>query len=186
MKRPRAARWKLSLPALACLSCASAAGPAPFVELEHRWVEASQAHDTSALDRLLDDGFVDTTFRGGVRTKRDVLDGPPAGGPYRSIRLDELRVRRYGGTAIVTGVNVLQGPAAGDVARVRFTDVFVERRGGWRAVSAQETLEALPRAPQAEGRWREATPVRRPRSRPGWTSPASSGRRSRTGSCRPG
>ncbi len=51
---------------------------------------------------------------------------------------------RYGRTAVVTGVNVLRGPG-GDVARVRFTDVFVAQRGRWRAVSAQETLEGTPR-----------------------------------------
>ena len=92
------------------------------------------------LDGLLADGFVDSTFRGATRTKREVLAGPAAGGAYRSLRLDDLAVRTYGSTAIVTGVNVLRG-TAGDEVRVRFTDVFIRRRGRWRAVSAQETLQ---------------------------------------------
>jgi len=136
-------------PALALALLAAACAPrerepaASLVEVEHRWVEALQTHDTAALDELLADGFVDSTFRGGLRTKREILTGPPAGGPYRSVRLDELAVRRYGTTAVVTGVNVLRGPG-GDLARVRFTDVFVATHGRWRAVAAQETLQQQP------------------------------------------
>jgi len=127
-------------------ACASLGGAtaAQLIGIEHRWVEALETHDTAALDDLLAEGFVDSTFRGGVRTKREILAGPAAGGPYRSLRLDDLTVRTYGrSTAIVRGVNVLRGPA-GDLVRVRFTDVFVVQHGRWRAVSAQETLEEQP------------------------------------------
>ena len=121
--------------------CATAPSAAYFVDLEHQWVAALQAHDTAALNDLLDDSFVDSTFRGGTRTKHDVLTGPAAGGAYKSVRLDDVNVRAYGrSTAIVTGVNVLTGPA-GDTVRVRFTDVFCKSGLRWRAVSAQETLE---------------------------------------------
>ncbi|MGA7617731.1 MAG: nuclear transport factor 2 family protein [Thermoanaerobaculia bacterium] len=125
-------------------SCASAppSAPADLVAIEQQWVDALRTHDTAFLDRLLDDSFVDSTFRGGIRTKADVLTGPPAGGPYHSIRLEELKVRRYGrDTAIVTGVNVLEGKDPSDLARIRFTDIFLLRDGHWRAVSAQETLQ---------------------------------------------
>jgi len=136
----------LGIPALALttLACASAGSTttAQLTEVEARWVKALREHDTVALDRLLDDSFVDSTFRGTLRGKRDVLAGPPAGGPYHSIRLDDLAVRSYGrSTAIVTGVNVLQGKDAADIVRVRFTDVFVRQHGEWRAVAAQETVE---------------------------------------------
>ena len=129
---------------LLLLGCASVTptSDAQFVEIEQQWVEALRTHDVAALDRLLDDNFIDSTFRGTIRTKHDVLTGPPAGGAYRSIRLDDVVVRRYGSrTAIVTGVNVVQGAAADDIVRVRFTDVFVAKDGQWRAVSAQETLQ---------------------------------------------
>ena len=127
---------------LTAVGCATAAPPASyFEELEHRWVAALQAHDTAALSDLLDDSFVDSTFRGTTRTKHDVLAGPPAGGGYKSVRLDDVSVRTYRRTAIVTGVNVLQGPT-GDVVRVRFTDVFCKSGNAWRAVAAQETLQA--------------------------------------------
>jgi Domain of unknown function (DUF4440) len=140
----------------AAAGCASADRDlAPrLVDLEHRWVEALRTHDAAVLDRLLDDRFVDSTYRGALRTKNEVLTGPPAGGPYHSLRLEELAVRRAGrDAAVVTGVNVLQGATAADRVRVRFTDVFVRDHGAWRALSAQETVQAgpTPMPPGGEG-----------------------------------
>ncbi len=126
---------------LLVFGCATAPPATYFEDLEHRWLAALQAHDTATLNELLDDSFVDSTFRGATRTKSDVLTGPAAGGAYKSVRLEDVNVRTYRRTAIVTGVNVLQGPA-GDVVRVRFTDVFCKSRNAWKAVAAQETLEA--------------------------------------------
>jgi len=133
----------LALLALSLAACASSSRTATteLTAIEHRWVEALRTHDKATLDDLLAEGFLDSTFRGATRTKAEVLAGPAAGGPYRSVRLDDLAVRDYGSTAVVTGVNVLQGPA-GDTARVRFLDVFVRQRGRWRAVAAHETLQS--------------------------------------------
>ncbi len=125
------------------VACRSAASSADFAAIEEEWMAALQRHDTAVLDRLLDPSFLDSTFRGGIRTKADMLSGPPAGAGYRHLRFEDLNVRRFGGdTAVVTGVNVLQGATPGEIVRVRLTDVFVSRGGAWRAVSAQETVEA--------------------------------------------
>ena len=76
-----------------------------------------------------------------THSKADVLDGLPAR-PPRKIALSDLRVSLYRDFAIVRGRSVT-GPAGGPPsARVRFTDVFAYRDGRWRALSAQETLEA--------------------------------------------
>lgn len=136
--------------AIACLGlvllvagCARAPEPSSgdLVTLEHQWVAAIEHHDTARLDAILDDSFLDSTFRGDTRTKAQFLTGPRAAGKYHSIDLDDLKVRRYGDSAVVTGVNVLRGDGADDIVRVRFTDVFHLRDGRWRAVSAQETLQ---------------------------------------------
>ncbi len=135
-------RRSILLFALALLFGGCRSAPAPdFIRLEEKWIAALQQRDLPALRELLDDSFVDSTFQGTLRTKDDVLGGSAAGSRYRSVRLDDVRVRRYGSaTAIVTGVNVLQGPNGGELVRVRFTDVFRKIRGRWRAVTAQETL----------------------------------------------
>jgi ketosteroid isomerase-like protein len=115
-----------------------------FARIEQSWIEALQSHDTAALGRLLADDFLDSTWCGGVRTREQVLSGPPAAArPYHSVRLEELKVRTPGrDTAIVTGVNVLESADPEDRVRIRFTDVFVREDGRWRAVSAQETLQS--------------------------------------------
>jgi ketosteroid isomerase-like protein len=133
-------RRRLAAIVFVAAGCATAPSAGYFRDLENRWLAALQAHDTAALNELLDDSFVDSTFRGGTRTKNDVLTGPAVGGAYRSVRLDDVNVRTYGrDRVIVTGVNVLSGPG-GDTVRVRFTDVFRKFGDAWRAVSAQETL----------------------------------------------
>src|SRR6478609_8063241 len=138
MRRPLRPLSLLAAIAFVAVGCASAPAAAYFKDLEARWVAAAEAHDTATLGELLDDSFVDSTFRGETRTKQDVLGGPPAAGSYKSVRLEELTVRPYGrDTVIVTSVNVLEGPAK-DIVRVRFTDVFRKSDGRWRAVAAQE------------------------------------------------
>lgn len=61
---------------------------------------------------------------------------PPAD---RVAHFGRLDVRIYGSAAIVTGI---VSARIGNVAqrRTAFTDVFIQRRAGWRAVSAQETV----------------------------------------------
>ncbi|MGE5176013.1 MAG: nuclear transport factor 2 family protein [Hyphomicrobiales bacterium] len=137
--------------ALLAAGCGTPAPPkvppaAHFVALEQRWLEAIAAQDSAALDSLLTDDFLDVSWRGELRSKHNLTMMRMAGAPpkYRSRGLESLVVRQYGGAVIVTGVNVLQGADTTDVVRVRFTDVFVEDGGRWRAASAQETLEATP------------------------------------------
>lgn len=138
---------------LALFAAAALAGgcgaPAPaippashFIALEERWVEALAKNDTAALDSLLTDDFLDVTFRGEIRSRHDFIMGHRAAPAYHSVGFESIVVRPHGNAVLVTGVNVLQGADSTDVARIRFTDVFVEEGGRWRAASAQETLVA--------------------------------------------
>lgn len=139
---------RLYLPVLFAVALFGCAGPGPtvpppdhFIALEHRWVQALAAHDTASLDSLLTDDFIDITFQGGIRSKHDLTMGHPSpGASYHSVRLESLVVRPQGSAVIVTGTNVLEGADSTDIARIRFTDVFVFQDGRWRAASAQETL----------------------------------------------
>jgi hypothetical protein len=65
-----------------------------------------------------------------------VVAHPPDSTIHR--RLDDMRVRFYGGTAIVTGT-VIRSRHGSELGRNVFTDVFVKRKGRWQAVSAEET-----------------------------------------------
>ena len=109
-----------------------------LLDLEQRWLTAAMQRDIPALKEILADDFVDVTYEGGLRDKADHLESSLA--PSKSKQsLEELKVRFYGDTGIVTGLNVIVTADGSTTYRIRFTDVFVRRGGRWQAVSAQET-----------------------------------------------
>jgi ketosteroid isomerase-like protein len=112
-------------------------------DAEARWVDALERRDAPALETLLDEEFVDITWKGEVRDRRAAVAALNAPGrPAMTQTLQDLRVRfADADVAVVTGVNLVSGKAPDFTARIRFTDVFVKRSGDWKALSAQETLE---------------------------------------------
>jgi len=114
---------------------------------EMAWVAALRDRDVGALDCLLDPGFSDNDWRGGVRTRAEVLAALPGRGPGEPV-VDELSLRLEGDVGVVRGVSATRDAAGKLSRRARFTDVFVHRAGRWRAIAAQETpvLEQRPPA----------------------------------------
>ncbi len=113
--------------------------------LEQVWLRAEMGHDRTTLDRLLAKDFVHITWQGRVLTKADTLAAPIA--PAQAVQtLSQLRVRIYGNTGIVTGLNTVTMQNGQMRTGLRFTDVFIRRDGLWRAVSAQETAERQARS----------------------------------------
>jgi len=131
------------------LAARGSPGPSPgqdelaVREAEARWVEALDTRNAAALRSLLDENFVDITWKGEVRDRSAAVAALEAPGrPSMKQTLQELRVRFAApDVAVVTGLNVVSSKAPDFTARVRFTDVFVKRAGVWKALSAQETLE---------------------------------------------
>lgn len=61
-------------------------------------------------------------------------------GPAVTSSVDQLAVRVYGDTAIVTGrTSAAAGGAAPQTVTLRFTDVFVRRDGRWSVVASHAT-----------------------------------------------
>ena len=114
-----------------------------LLTLEQRWLAAAMQRDATTLQAILTDDFVDVTYQGGLRDKADHLQSSLAPSKPKQT-LGELKVRIYGDTGVVTGLNTIVADDGSFTARVRFTDVFVKQQGVWRAVSAQETLEKNP------------------------------------------
>jgi len=112
-------------------------------EAEARWLEALDHRDGAALQTLLDEDFVDITWKGEVRDRHAAIAALNAPGrPSMTQTLHEVRVRFAApDVAVVTGINAVSSKAPDFTARIRFTDVFVKRAGAWKAFSAQETLE---------------------------------------------
>jgi ketosteroid isomerase-like protein len=113
-------------------------------EIEERlataWVEGNRAF----IEKLLADDWSVTDVTGRVLTKAEVLQ-EVFGSKDRqivSMRIEDVSVRPFGDWAIVTGRTQAAGKHQGEAAEValRFTDVFVYRRGHWQVVASQATL----------------------------------------------
>jgi ketosteroid isomerase-like protein len=112
---------------------------AQIAALERHWLDAIRHHDHRALAKILGKGFVDINAQGRVRDRDEAI--AHASAPADTTQtITQLNVRVYGDTAIATGINTVHSTAKGWTVDIAFTDVFVRSDGGWRAVSAQETL----------------------------------------------
>ena len=118
-----------------------------LMNLENRWVEALVKADTTTLDAILADTYVDTDEEGHQTDKRGVLAVLKAGDlKLASIRLSHMHVHPYGNSAIVTGMAKQTGAFKGEsiAPRLVFTDTFVFRNGKWRAVASHRSAVPSP------------------------------------------
>jgi hypothetical protein len=104
--------------------------------LEDEWLNSYLRGDKQTFDRIVADDFVRTDESGKVATKaeeRALVQAPPAS-VNASLNNDDLKVRFYGSTAIVTGliISKVQGSLS---FNSRFTDTFIKRGGRWQVVA---------------------------------------------------
>jgi hypothetical protein len=109
---------------------------------------ATWTGDAVWFDENLADDFVLVTPTGGTRTKRDVVRELATPGmqmePYEP---REVTVRLYGDAAVVTG-RVLQRYTLGGIRfanDLRYTDVYVKKKGRWLLVSGHISSVAVKR-----------------------------------------
>jgi ketosteroid isomerase-like protein len=136
--------WRLFAVAVLSLAAGAPSREEQSVrQAEARWVEALEKRHVAALRAILDEDFVDITWKGEVRDQRAAVAALEAPGRLSMKQtLQEVRVRFAApDVAVVTGLNLVTSKAPDFTARVRFTDVFVKRAGAWKALSAQETVE---------------------------------------------
>ncbi len=132
----------------ACAAQPPAPAPAPLdpvvsatlLELEQAWCVATLAGDSAAVAQIEDAGFVRTDAQGNAVGREDELKDLEAHSvEYSGCENREPSVRVDGDTAVVSGVRLLEG-VSGDVPfkrMLRFSDTFVRRPDGWKAVKAQ-------------------------------------------------
>ena len=113
-----------------------------IIELENRRIEAMTKQDAQALDEILADdlSFTHTTAR--VETKAEFISSLTSGRTkYRSVERDDVTVRQYGDTAVVTGYAKIHVDADGrDIKfQIRYIDVYAKRDDVWCMVAYQST-----------------------------------------------
>ena len=110
--------------------------------IEEQWLNAiNNAHIDTIAGFLADDFVRPAPDSGHFINKPALLEYyrshlAPQGAIKR--RIENLTVSLYGSTALARGVLTTKDPAGHATRRVLFTDVFVQRKGRWQAVSAQE------------------------------------------------
>ena len=100
------------------------------------------SRDAGAYSRLLADDFIFTSADGKVSNKQKEVDRVRSGGlTFTTGKSDDVRVKVYGNTAVVTGRFTAGGKNEGrDFTFVeRYTAVFVKRNGNWQMVAEQAT-----------------------------------------------
>lgn len=107
-------------------------------------------NDIEANDRVLADNWVNINADGSVTTKAKLMELLKDGSlKIMSIENDEVMVRLFGDTAVVTGRATTKraGQDSEVVTRqVRFTRVYAKRLGRWQVVSAHTRSSDSPRS----------------------------------------
>ncbi|MFC3550421.1 nuclear transport factor 2 family protein [Lysobacter cavernae] len=127
----------LSAPAMA-----GDAAPAELLAIDASWNELRLKSDTAGLDRLIADDWLLTHSDGRTQTKPDYLEElRTRSRSNQAIGNEDVVLRRYGDTAVVTGTSVQSGVSKGQPwsGRFRFTRVWVQRDGQWRMVASHSS-----------------------------------------------
>jgi hypothetical protein len=120
--------------------------PRALLRLEDEWALALIHRDGAVFQRLLADRFI-YTEDDRTMSRDDVLHEVVAGtDTVTTARNEDMRVHRFGATAIVTGWLVTggRGPSGPFDRRYRFTDTWVRKGAGWQIVAAHDYLVPAP------------------------------------------
>ncbi|MEP6848470.1 MAG: nuclear transport factor 2 family protein [Acidobacteriota bacterium] len=136
--------WTVNAVAQSSISKRDAKISAELTQLEKDIGEANIRRDKAFFERIEADEFIFTDSVGGLTTKaEDVasLDKPSGEFKLASYEVDDVQVRIYGNTAVVTGraATVSKGKERETTSRSRFTDVFVRRGGQWQIVAGHSS-----------------------------------------------
>lgn len=103
---------------------------AKILAMEHVWGQAYVSKDPKALERILDDAFVNVDSDGRLQTKADVLMEMRTSTALQFLT-ESMAVHLHGNTAIVTGVFLIKGVERGKpyAQRERFVDTWLYKNG---------------------------------------------------------
>ena len=106
--------------------------------LNEAYMQAFLASDSAWFAAHLSQDFMFTDGRGVVVDRATYLRLVEAGTDVVDYQLDQVDVRLYGETAVVTALGIFRR-RDGTAGKNRYTDVYVRMQHQWRAVSAQVT-----------------------------------------------
>ena len=105
------------------------------------WAAAIKNRDAAALGKILSDDLIVTAFDATTRGKAEELKvvAPNSQVETISVENEDIRVKIYGKTAVVTALVKMQFSVSGKPAQTafRYTAVFVKQSGRWQIVALQ-------------------------------------------------
>jgi ketosteroid isomerase-like protein len=113
-----------------------------LLKLEKQFAAAIVKNDPEAIERFVADDWIIINADGGIIDKERFIGVIKSGAlTHETMESDEIRVRIYGESAVVTALARSKGKFMGQdfSTRERATDVFVRHDGQWRCVLSQLT-----------------------------------------------
>ena len=123
-----------------------------LLKLEEQFAEAIIENDPGAIERLLTDDWIIINADGGIIDKERFLGVIKSGTlTHEMMESDNMRVRVYGDSAVVTMLTRTKGKFMGQEfsTHERATDFFVRLNGQWRCVLTQLTRFTKPTTREA-------------------------------------
>ena len=113
-----------------------------LLRLEKELAQAVVKNDADAVGRFLSDDWIIVDPDGGIVDKPRFLGVIRSGAlSHEMMESDDVRVRTYGNTAVVTALTTTKGRFMGQdfTSCERATDIFVKQDDRWRCVFTQLT-----------------------------------------------
>lgn len=107
---------------------------------EHTWLEGITKNDFPKLEKVLADDLYYLHSTGVADTKASYIKSMSSGKQrYASGKINDLKVRVYGNTAVINGDANFEFVTDGKPgkARLKYTHVFVKNAKGWQLVTHQ-------------------------------------------------
>jgi len=111
-------------------------------EIEQSWAQVAVSGDPAVIEKIFADDFAGIAPDGTPYGKRDFIEDTKANPlGFRSITLDDMKVRFIGNVAIAQGHETFIR-RDGEKGRFVWTDVLERRKGTWVVVAAQDVVAA--------------------------------------------
>jgi ketosteroid isomerase-like protein len=113
-----------------------------LLKLEQEFALAVANNDADAIDGFLADDWIIVEPDGGIIDKARFLEVIKSGAlSHETMQSDDIGVRLYGNTAVVTGLSTSKGKFMGQdfTSHERATDIFVKQNDRWLCVFTQLT-----------------------------------------------
>lgn len=118
-----------------------------ITQLEQDWAVALKDHDLATINRIVSPDWMMSDPEGALSDKKQG-DEELTSGTYaiEAFKIDDLKVHVDGDTAVVFGLETEKSTYKGkdSSGQYRFTDVFVNRNGAWKAIATHVSKVAKP------------------------------------------